>query len=84
MKIKIGEKIKKLRKELGLTQKDVCGEYMTRNMLSLIESDSAMPSIETAEYIASRLNITLSYLFESEENKSKNSAIEEILLNSEE
>lgn len=61
-KIKLGTKIKTLRLALGLTQKQLAGDFMTRNMLSLIESGSALPSIESAEYIAERLNVSLSFL----------------------
>lgn len=62
-KYKLGEKIKKRRIELGLTQKALCGEYITRNMLSLIESDSANPSIDTLIYLSEKLEIPLSFLF---------------------
>lgn len=68
MNFKIGEKIKKRRTELGLTQSQVADGHITRNMLSLIESGNAMPSIETAEYISAKLDIPLSYLFSTDEN----------------
>lgn len=64
---KIGEKIKKRRLELGLTQKNVAGNFMTRNMLSIIESGRATPSIETADYIAKTLKLPLSYLLSDDE-----------------
>ena len=67
-KLKIGQKIKKRRNELGLTQKAVAGEFMTRNMLSIIESGRATPSIESAEYLANVLDIPLSYLFSYDDN----------------
>ena len=62
-KYKLGEKIKKRRLELGLTQKALCADRITRNMLSLIESDSANPSIDTLIYLSERLEIPLSLLF---------------------
>ncbi len=61
--IKIGEKIKKRRNELGLTQNEVAGSFMTRNMLSMIESGEALPSIENAERLAAALSVPLSFLF---------------------
>ena len=61
-KIEFGTKIKNRRIELGLTQKQITDGYMTRNMLSLIESGNASPSLETAEYLAEKLNVSLSYL----------------------
>lgn len=59
----IGNRIKKQRLKLGLTQKQITDGYMTRNMLSLIESGNAMPSIETLVYLAEKLNVSPSYLF---------------------
>lgn len=67
-RLNIGEKIKKRRITLGLTQKEVAGSFMTRNMLSIIESGRAMPSVETAEYLSKTLDIPLSYLFSYDEN----------------
>ncbi len=67
-KLNIGEKIKKRRLELGLTQKEVCEDCITRNMLSLIESGAATPSIETAIYLADRLSLPLPYLFSKDDS----------------
>lgn len=67
-KLKFGEKVKERRMKLGMTQKDVAGDFMTRNMLSIIESGRAMPSIETAVYLSKVLDISLSYLFSYDKN----------------
>lgn len=61
-RLEIGKRIRELRLSLGLTQSQLTDGYMTRNMLSLIESGTALPSLESAEYIANRLNVPLSYL----------------------
>ena len=61
-KIEIGKRIKNRRISLGLTQNQVADGYMTRNMLSLIESGSALPSLETAEYLSEKLKAPLSFL----------------------
>lgn len=45
----LGQKIKEARLERNMTQKDVVGDYITRNMLSKIENDSATPSVKTLE-----------------------------------
>ncbi len=58
----IGEKIKARRKQLGLTQAQVSGDKISRNMLSLIESGNASPSLDTLYYIADKLNIRIEYL----------------------
>ena len=60
--MKIGEKIKKLRIDKSMTQSELAGNFITRNMLSLIESGSAQPSLPTVEYLASRLNVPLGIL----------------------
>ena len=58
----IGEKIKKLRCDLGMTQSKLCGDFITRNMLSQIENDVAKPSIDTITYIAGKLGVPAGFL----------------------
>ncbi len=58
----IGEKIKTLRLERQMTQTRLAGEHITRNMLSLIESGSAQPSLATILYIAETLGVPAGYL----------------------
>ena len=43
---RLGEKIRQLRLSLGITQKDLAGDKITRNMLSLIESGAALAKLE--------------------------------------
>ncbi len=62
----IGEKIKKLRNEKMMTQSQLVGEEITRNMLSRIESDEAKPSLGTLLYLAKRLNVPAGYLLADE------------------
>jgi len=64
----LGEKIKKRRKALGMTQNELAGDKITRNMLSLIENGAATPSIETLVYIAEELKVPLAYLFYEDDN----------------
>lgn len=66
--MKTGEKIKKLRTDRGLTQKEVCGDFMTRNMLSSIESGNATPSLATIYYLAERFDIDAGYLISEAED----------------
>ena len=63
----IGKKIKTQRLKLGLTQKQLTDGYMTRNMLSLIESGAALPSLESLEYISSKLNVPVAFLLSDED-----------------
>ncbi len=67
--LSIGEKIKKKRKLLGMTLKDLAGNRVTTGQISLIESGKANPSRELLEYLSKRLNTTLEYLLESNENQ---------------
>lgn len=63
----LGQKIRSARIERGLTQKQLVGDHITRNMLSKIENDSATPSVRTLEYIAMRLQTPVSYFLDSTE-----------------
>lgn len=63
----LGKKIKDLRKARGLTQSQLAGEKVTRNMLSGIENGTANPSLETLRYLAEGLSVSVAYLI-SEEN----------------
>lgn len=58
----IGEKVKSLRISKLLTQKELSGEMITRNMLSRIENGAALPSLPTLIYLASRLGVPAGYL----------------------
>ena len=64
----IGEKIKKQRRLLGYTQSDVAADFISRNMLSLIESGNASPSLETLRYLADALHIPIEYLVSDQED----------------
>ena len=58
----IGEKIKKLRTEKFMTQSELSGGVVTRNMLSSIENGTALPSLATLKHISSKLNVPAGYL----------------------
>ena len=62
----LGQRIKSLRKERSMTQAALCGDYMTRNMLSQIENDLASPSLATISFIAKQLQIPVGYLLDQE------------------
>ena len=47
-----------------MTQKQLVGGQITRNMLSKIENDSATPSVRTLEYLAMRLEVSPAYLMQ--------------------
>ena len=62
--MELGEKLKQARIEAGLSQRQLCGEEITRNMLSLIENGSAKPSMKTLRYLSGRLGKSVSYFLE--------------------
>ena len=62
----LGEKLKKVRLDAGLSQRQVCGERITRNMLSQIENGSARPSMDTLRYLADRLGKPLGYFLDTD------------------
>ncbi|MDR1735801.1 MAG: helix-turn-helix domain-containing protein [Oscillospiraceae bacterium] len=62
----LGSRIREARLQKQLTQKDVVGEYMTRNMLSKIENGSATPSVKTLEFLSAALELPISYLVSEE------------------
>ena len=73
--MELGEKIKQARLEAGLSQRQLCGDAVTRNMLSQIENGSARPSMDTLRYFAARLGKTLSYFLEEDAVLSPNQAV---------
>lgn len=52
----IGQRILQARQEAGLSQRQLAGENITRNMLSAIEHDKARPSLDTLQYLSRMLN----------------------------
>lgn len=62
----LGSRIKHARLEAGLSQRQLCGGHMTRNMLSQIENGSAKPSMKTLAWLAGQLNKPMSYFLDEE------------------
>lgn len=80
-----GEKIKQLRKEIGLKQEDLANDLITRSLISMIENNKRSLTAKTASIIAASLNryyselgikITPEYLLESEEKQAQRLIIE--------
>lgn len=67
----LGKRIKEARLAKKMTQSEVVGNFITRNMLSQIESGSATPSVKTLEYLCKVLEIEPNTLL-PDENDSKN------------
>ncbi|MCL1823576.1 MAG: helix-turn-helix transcriptional regulator [Oscillospiraceae bacterium] len=58
----LGKRLKEARLSKKMTQSDVVGGYITRNMLSQIESGAAFPSIRTLEYLSGVLEVPMAEL----------------------
>ena len=68
----LGSRIKQARLEAGLSQRQLCGDTITRNMLSQIENGAARPSMDTLRILASRLGRPLSWFLEEDAVTSPN------------
>lgn len=62
--MELGQRLRQVRIEQGLSQRQLCGDVITRNMLSQIENGSARPSMDTLSYLAARLGKPISFFLE--------------------
>ncbi|MDD3225288.1 MAG: helix-turn-helix transcriptional regulator [Clostridium sp.] len=69
--LSLGEKVKRRRKEFGMTLKDLAGQRITPGQISLVESGKSNPSMDLLEYLAEKLNTSVEYLIESEETQAE-------------
>ena len=75
--MELGEKLRQARLEAGLSQRQLCGGEITRNMLSQIEHGTAKPSMKTLQYLASRLGKSVSFFLEEDAVLSPNRQVME-------
>lgn len=73
--MELGEKLLHARQEAGFSQRQLCGEYITRNMLSQIEHGAARPSMDTLRYLAGRLGKPVSWFLEEDVVTSPNQSV---------
>ena len=64
--MELGQRLRQARLEAGMSQRQLCGETITRNMLSQIENGSARPSMDTLRYLAARLGKPIGYFLEEQ------------------
>lgn len=69
--LSLGEKIKRKRKELNMTLKDLAGDRITPGQISLVESGKSNPSMDLLDYLANALTTSPEYLMESEETQAE-------------
>ncbi len=65
----IGKKIKTIRVEKLMTQNELSGDIITRNMLSQIENGNALPSLTTIFQLAHKLGVPAGYLLSEGEEE---------------
>ena len=70
--MELGQKILRLREAAGLSQRQLCGDVITRNMLSRIEHGTVRPSMTTLTYLAQRLGKPVSYFLDEDSVTSPN------------
>lgn len=77
MELKLGEKVRLRRKQLGLTLKDLAGDRVTAAQISAIEKGKCNPSQGLLVYIAERLTLDPEYFMftEDERNRKKFEAV---------
>lgn len=60
----LGERLLTARLEAGLSQRQVAGDTITRNMLSALEHGTAQPSVATLQYLAGVLDKPVGYFLD--------------------
>src|SRR5438105_4871959 len=58
----VGLRIREARTDKGMSQKDLVGERFSKSYISSIERGKITPSLKALEYIARRLEVSVSYL----------------------
>lgn len=64
--MELGRRLRQARLEQGLSQRQLCGDVITRNMLSQIENGSARPSMDTLSYLAAQLGKPVSFFLDED------------------
>lgn len=75
--MELGQKLRQARLDMGLSQRQLCGDEITRNMLSQIENGTARPSMDTLRFLAKRLEKPISYFLEEQTVTSPNQSVME-------
>src|SRR5579884_2746529 len=58
----LGERLRRLRVERGLTQQELAGDYCSKEYISQIERGRTRPTAETVQRLAERLGVDAAYL----------------------
>lgn len=69
MDVKLGEKIRQRRKQMGFTLKELAGTRVTAAQISAVEKAKCKPSAGLLKYIAERLEVDVEYFTLTEEER---------------
>lgn len=73
--MEIGQRLRDARLAAGLSQRQLCGDVITRNMLSQIENGQARPSMDTLRYLSARLGKPMSFFLDEKAVTSPNQVL---------
>ena len=62
----VGKEIRRLRRSLGLTQKELCKNICDQSMLSKIEKGETFPSANILYQLSVRLKVSMEYFFNNQ------------------
>lgn len=71
----LGQALRQARLDSGMSQRELCGNKISRNMLSQIENGTAHPSMETLTYLAEKLGKPVGYFLDEPTPTSPNHAL---------
>lgn len=69
--LSLGDKIKSIRKNRDITLQDLAEDKFTSGQISSLESGKENNTIKLLKHISNKLDISIDYLFESEESQAK-------------
>lgn len=73
--MELGQILRQARLDAGLSQRELCGDKISRNMLSQIENGTAHPSMETLTYLAEKLGKPVGFFLDEPSPVSANHAL---------
>lgn len=62
--MELGQLLRQARLDAGLSQRELCGDQISRNMLSQIENGTAHPSMDTLTYLAEKLGKPIGFFLD--------------------
>lgn len=76
--MRLGEKIKRRRKEIGMTQIDLADGICTQAMVSRLEKQKVRPSRDLMEKLADRMETPMSYFYGEDSMETRHSQVSQL------